>query len=128
MQKTERHLSRRERQIMDVVYAKGQASVAEVLEGLPDPPSYSSIRALMRILEHKGLLKHKELGIKYIYSPTRPRRQAARAAVRNLIRTFFDGSTEKAVAALLDASDSKLTDDELHRLRELFNRAGKAKR
>ncbi len=123
--KTDTHLSRRERQIMDVVYARNQASVNDVLGDLPDPPSYSSVRALMRILEDKGQLRHKQAGLKYIYLPTKPRRQAAKAAVRNLLRTFFDDSTEKAVAALLDVQDTKLTDNELAGLRKLIDKAGK---
>ena len=112
---------------MDVVYAHGQASVADVLADIADPPSYSSVRALMRILEEKGHLRHRKDGVKYIYLPTRPRRAAGRSAMRNLLRTFFDGSTEKAVAALLDVSDNKLTDQQLNRLRGIIEQASKSK-
>ena len=112
---------------MDVVYARGQASVADVLADIPDPPSYSSVRALMRILEEKGHLRHRKEGVKYIYLPTRPRRAAARSAMRNLLRTFFDGSTEKAVAALLDVSDNNLTDQQLDRLRAMIELASRTK-
>ena len=123
--KTQRHLSRRERQIMDVVYTRCQATVGQVLEDLPDPPSYSSIRALMRILEDKGHLKHKKQGVKYIYQPTRSRRLAARSAMRNVLATYFDSSAEKAVAALLDVSDTRLTAGELNRLKRVFDEGGK---
>ena len=112
---------------MDVVYARGQASVADVLADIPDPPSYSSVRALMRILEEKGHLRHRKEGVKYIYLPTRPRRAAARSALRNLLRTFFDGSTEKAVAALLDVSDNNFTDQQLDRLRAMIEQASRTK-
>ena len=121
--KTDTHLSRRERQIMDVVYARGEASVREVLDGMLDPPSYSSVRALVRILEEKGQLRHRSEGIKYVYTPTRSRQAAAKSAVRQILSTFFDGSPSNAVAALLDASASKLSDDELLRLRKLINQA-----
>src|SRR5262245_62376574 len=102
------HLSRRERQIMDVLYRKGSATAAEVLENLPDPPSYSAVRALLRILEQKGHIKHEEREGKYVFSPTVHRDKAKRSAVRHLLQTFFDGSSEQAVAALLDASSSAL--------------------
>jgi len=85
------------------------------------------VRALMRILEDKGQLKHKSEGVKYIYMPTRPRSKAARSALRNMLRTFFDDSPEKAVAALLDVSDTTLTDAELSRLRGLIDRAGQSR-
>ena len=112
---------------MDVVYARGQASVADVLGDIADPPSYSSVRTLMCILEEKGHLRHRKEGVKYIYLTTRPRRVAARSAMRNLLRTFFDGSTEKAVASLLDVSDNDLTDQELDRLRAMIEKAGRIK-
>jgi predicted transcriptional regulator len=120
---TEVVLSRRERQIMDVVYRRGRASVSEVLADLPDPPSYSAVRALMRILEEKGHLKHEAVGAKYVYGPVHPRRKAARSAIRRLLRTFFDGSAEKAMVALMGASESQLSSQELDRLAELIRKA-----
>ena len=118
-------LSRRERQIMDVIYARGEASVAEVRDGIADPPSYSAVRALLRILEEKGHLKHRSVGNRYIYAPTRSRRTASRSAVRRLLQTFFDGSTAQAVAALLEVAPGGLSDVEVERLRRLIERARK---
>lgn len=109
-------LSRRERQIMDLLYAKGRASVATVMEGIPDPPSYSAVRALLRVLEEKGHIVHEEQGRAYIYRPIIPRDQARRSALTHLVRTFFAGSAEQAVAAMLDISGSKLSDEQLDRL------------
>jgi predicted transcriptional regulator len=119
------NLSRRERQIMDIVYRQGQATAAEVLEALPDPPSYSAVRAMLRILEEKGHLKHEQQGPRYVFLPTLPREKARRSALKQLVQTFFDGSTEQAVAALLDLSGSKLSGDELDRLSELIDQARK---
>ena len=118
-------LSRRERQIMDAVYRRGQATAAEVLEGLPDPPSYSAVRAMLRVLEEKGHLRHEQRGPRYVFLPTVPREQARRSALRQLVQTFFDGSTEQTVAALLDLSDRKLSDAELDRLSHLIDQARK---
>src|SRR5262245_40568638 len=120
---THLHLSRRERQIMDVLYRKGSATAAEVLDIMPQAPSYSAVRALLRIPEQKGHVKHEEREGKYIFMPTVPRDQAKRSAIRHLVQTFFDGSPQEAVAALLDASSSKLSDSELDRLQELINKA-----
>src|SRR5690349_12580974 len=92
-------LSRRERQIMDVIYRRGQATVAEVLEELPDPPSYSAVRALVRVLEEKGHLRHEERGPRYVFIPTVPREAARRSALKQLVQTFFEGSTEQAMTA-----------------------------
>lgn len=117
-------LSRRERQIMDIVYRLGAATVAEVQAELPDPPSYSAVRALLRILEEKGHLQHDEVGPRYVYSATTPRDVARTSALRRLLTTFFDNSTEKAVAALLDLSGSEMSDEELERL---VDRIGKAR-
>ena len=119
------HLSRRERQIMDIIYRRGHASVSEVLGDMEDPPSYSAVRALMRILEEKGHLKHRKEGNKYIYLPTRSRREASNSATRRLLETFFDGSTAKAVAALLEVSDLQPGDKELDRLAEMIEKARK---
>ena len=109
-------LSRRERQIMDVIYRLGQATAAEVLDNLPDAPSYSAVRALLRVLEDKGHVKHAEDGPRYVYVPTVPREKARQSALRQLVNTFFDGSAEQAVAALLDLSSERLSPDELDRL------------
>jgi predicted transcriptional regulator len=118
-------LSRRERQIMDVLYREGKATAAEVLERLPDPPSYSAVRAMLRVLEEKGHVKHDQDGPRYVYLPTIPREKARRSALRHLVRTFFDGSTEATVAALLDLSDSKISTAELQRLSKLIEQAKK---
>ena len=122
---TERGLSRRERQIMDVIYRRGQATAAEVLEDLPDPPSYSAVRAMLRVLEEKGHLRHEQQGPRYVFLPTVPRDQARRSALQQLVHTFFGGSTEQAMAALLDQSDRSLSDAELARLARLIAQARK---
>ncbi|MGC8638756.1 MAG: BlaI/MecI/CopY family transcriptional regulator [Isosphaeraceae bacterium] len=116
-------LSRRERQIMDVIYRKGRATAAEVMAELPDPPGYSAVRALLRILEEKGHLRHEAQGPRYVFLPTVARAKARQSALRQLLRTFFDGSTEQAVAALIDLSASKLSDEELDRLATLIDQA-----
>jgi BlaI family transcriptional regulator, penicillinase repressor len=116
-------LSRRERQIMDVVYRLGKATVTDVLERLPDPPSYSAVRALMRILEEKGHLKHEQDGPRYVYIPTVPRDAAQGAALSHLVRTFFGGSTEAAVAALLELPEHGMSQGELSRLSRLIDDA-----
>lgn len=118
-------LSRRERQIMDVIYRLGRATAAEVHDALPDRPSYSTIRALLRVLETKGHLRHVEDGPRYVYSPTVPRERARESALRQVVTTFFDGSTEAAVAALLDISAARLSDTELNRLAGLIAQAKK---
>lgn len=122
---TQTHLTRRERQIMDVIYARGRATVAEVLDGIADPPSYSSVRALLRLLEEKGQLRHEEAGPRYVYIPTVPREKARRSALRNVLRTFFDGSTEDAVAALLDLPDTRRNTAGLERIARLVEDARK---
>jgi BlaI family transcriptional regulator, penicillinase repressor len=116
-------LSRRERQIMDFLYARGRGSAAEVLEGIPDAPSYSAVRALLRVLEEKGHVVHEEEGRAYVYKPRVPREQARRSALTHLVRTFFGGSTEQAMAALLDLNGAKLDDDALDRLAERVEQA-----
>ena len=118
--KSQNGLSRRERQIMDIIYQSGSATAAEVMENLPDPPSYSAVRALLKVLELKGHLKHRQDGPRYIYSPKLSREKAKRSALRHLIQTFFDGSAEQAVATLLDVSKSDLSDDDLDRLKKLI--------
>ena len=118
-------LSRRERQIMDILYRRGRASVAEVLKDLPDPPSYSAVRAMLRVLEEKGHIRHEEQALRYVFTPTVPREKAKRAALRRLLDTFFDGSAERAVAALLDGSAAQLSPEELDRLAQLIEKARK---
>jgi len=116
-------LSRRERQIMDVVYARGGATAIEVLGNLPDPPSKTAVRTLLRILEEKGHLRHVERGREYVYQPTRKRLRAGRSAFQRVLATFFDGSLEKAVAAHLGDSAANLSAEELQRLSELIEQA-----
>jgi len=122
---TNNPLSRREREIMDVIYRAGRASAAEVLDQLTDPPSYSAVRALLRVLEDKGHLRHEEDGPRYVFLPTVPRERARQSALRQILHTFFDGSTEQAVAALLDLSSTKLSEAELDRLSRLIADARK---
>ena len=117
------NLSTRERQIMDILYRFGQASAAEVQANMPDPPSYSAVRATLRILEDKGHVQHQQDGPRYLFRPAVARDKAKRSAVKHLIRTFFDGSTEQAVATLLDDSSSKMSGDELDRLAKLIEKA-----
>lgn len=119
------HLSRRERQIMDAVYRLGRATAAEVMENMPAPPGYSAVRAMLRLLEEKGYLKHEQDGPRYVYTPTLSRDKARQSALKQLVQTFFDDSTEATVAALLDMSRSKLSDEELERLSNLIERARK---
>lgn len=123
-----RDLTRRERQIMDIVYRLGRATAAEVQDNLPDPPSYSAVRALLRVLEDKGHLRHEEEGPRYVYWPTLPRKKARKSAMKRLVRTFFDDSAEEAVAALLSMSASELSDEDLARLEELIGEARRAER
>ena len=113
-------LSRRERQIMDLLFQRGEATVAEVMDGIPDPPSYSAVRAMLRILEEKGQVRHREDGPRYVYQPVVARETARKSAVKHLLRTFFDGSVEDAMAALLDGAERKLSRDEIDRLSHLI--------
>lgn len=110
---------------MDIVYAQGEATAAGVHAELPDPPSYSAVRALLAILVEKGHLKHRSEQGRYIYSPTRRRAQVGRSALRRVLDTFFEGSLEKAVAALLQGSDANLSEEELQRLGQLIQQARK---
>jgi BlaI family transcriptional regulator, penicillinase repressor len=116
-------LSRRERQILDVLYERERASVAEVLAALPDPPSYSAVRALLTILEKKGHVSHVEEGKRYLYSPAQPRQSAARAALKQLVQTFFAGNAGQAVATLLTDEELTLTEQELDHLARLIEEA-----
>lgn len=117
------HLSRRERQIMDVVWQRGKATASDVVAQISDPPSRTSIRTLMRILEEKGHLSHRLEGREFVYRPARPRRQAARGALRRVLRTFFGGSFGEALAAHLADPNSTLSDADLKRLDELIRQA-----
>src|SRR5215470_8616724 len=114
--------SRRERQIMDILYKLERATVAEVLSKLSGKPNYSTVRAQLRVLEGKGHVRHEEHGLRYVYVPTVPREIARRSALRHLVETFFEGSTEKAVTALLGGEVSKISSDELDRLAALIAR------
>lgn len=116
-------LSRRERQIMDIIYSRGRATATEVMESLADAPSYSAVRALLRVLEEKGHLRHKQDGQRYVYHPTVARERAKRSALRRVLQTFFDNSAEEAVAALLDISQKQLSDEELKRMEDLIKQA-----
>src|SRR5271165_2755801 len=118
-------LSRRERQIMDILYRRGKSSASEVREAMPDAPSYSAVRALLRVLEEKGHVKHQAEGLKYVYVPTVTRDKAKRSAVKHLMETFFNGSPEQIVAALLDVSSTRLTREELDRMAQMIERAKK---
>lgn len=116
-------LSRRERQIMSVVHRLGRATAADVLAAMPEPPSYSAVRAMLRILEDKGQLRHEQDGPRYVYSTTMPVERAGRSALRDVVTTFFAGSAEEAVATLIDMHERKLSGEELDRLADLINRA-----
>src|SRR5262249_36517202 len=116
-------LTRREREIMDIVYRLGRASAQEVLDGLADPPSYSAVRALLRLLEERGHLKHPSKGQKYVYGPAVSRGEARKKALAHLVSTFFDGSVEQALVALVDGSRSRLSKEELDRVAEVVARA-----
>src|SRR5687768_6645497 len=116
-------LSRRERQIVDILYTQGRATAAEVQSALPDPPSYSAVRAMLRILEDKGHVRHEQDGPRYVYLPTVGRDRAKKTALRHVLQTFFNGSAEQALSSLLDESDTRLSDLELDRLARLIDRA-----
>jgi len=116
----DRDLSRRERQIMDILYSRGPSSAAHVMDALPDPPSYSAVRAMLRILEEKGVVLHEKQGPRYVYSPVVSQDDARSRAMQHTLSTFFRGSVSEAVAALLDASESRLTESELKRLESLI--------
>jgi len=122
---TQAALSRRERQIMDVLYRLGRASVAEVLSELGGEPHYSTVRAQLRVLEEKGHVRHEEDGSRYVYVPTVARDVARRSALRHLVETFFDGSTEKVVTALLGGEAAQISQEELERLAELIAKSKK---
>ena len=119
------NLSRRERQIMDVLYRNGRASAADVRQEMPKAPSYSAVRALLRILEEKGCVEHDEEGPRYVYRPTAPLKTARRMAARRLLETFFNGSVPQAVVTLLDVSTKNLSEEELEKLQSRIEKAKK---
>src|SRR4029453_5638227 len=121
-------LSKRERQIMDVLYRLGRATAAEIREGLNGDPNDSTVRTQLRVLEEKGHVRHEEHGLRYIYLPTVPRHAARRSALKHLIETFFDGSPASVVTALLGAEAARLSEDDLDRIARLIESARKAHR
>ncbi|HKE27863.1 MAG TPA: BlaI/MecI/CopY family transcriptional regulator [Bryobacteraceae bacterium] len=120
-----RNLSRRERQIMDILYQRGRASASEIHQALPDAPTYSAVRAKLRVLEEKGHVRHEEESLRYVYLPTMARDTARRSALRHLVSTFFEGSAEEAIAALLDLSSADLTAADLDRIQSIVDQARK---
>jgi predicted transcriptional regulator len=122
------HLSRRERQIMDILYRAGRGTVADVRSGLPDPPSYSAVRAMLRILEEKGHVRHEHDAARYMFIPTIKRDAAKRSALRHAINTFFEGSASQVMAALVEMSGRGLDQDELARLRQVIDEAKKRRK
>ena len=117
------HGSRRERQVLDILYQRGRATVAEVRAGLDDPPSYSAVRALLRVLEEKGQVRHEAEDLRYVYTPLIPRKRAQKSALAHLVQTFFEGSAASAAAALLDAASGRISDEDLDRLERLIEKA-----
>ena len=118
-------LTRRERQIMDILYKRGRATANEVLEDLPGNSHYSTVRTQLRVLEEKGHVTHEEAGVRYVYMPALPRRATRKSALRHLVDTFFDGSAEQVVAAVLGGEGARLSDEELDRIAELVDKAKK---
>lgn len=125
MKPKEPGLARRERQIMDILYRRGRATANEVMDDLSGNPSYSTVRTQLRVMEEKGHVRHEEEGLRYVYSPAVPRHAARKSALRHLVETFFDGSAEKTVAALLGAEGARMSDEELDRIAELIDKARK---
>jgi predicted transcriptional regulator len=121
-----RDLSRRERQILDILYQRGQATAADVQAALPEPPSYSAVRALLRILEEKGHVRHEQDGPRYVYLPTVAHDNAQRSALRHILQTFFNGSAEQAISALLGDASGKMSSAELDRLASMIDTARKS--
>jgi predicted transcriptional regulator len=124
MADTRQELSRREREVMDVLYRRGEATVADVMDALADPPTYSAVRSILRVLTEKGHIVHRADGPRYVYAPAVARERARRAAMDHLVNTFFDGSAEDALAALLSRSDLDLSDTQVRRLAREIRRAG----
>ena len=123
--KMQQDLGRRERQIMDVIFQLGEASVSEVLARVPDPPSYSAVRTMIRYLEAKGHLRHRRVGVKYVYRPIKDKETVSRSALVHLIKTFFGGSAPDTVAAILDISSEKLSDGDFDHIEQLIAQARK---
>jgi BlaI family transcriptional regulator, penicillinase repressor len=121
----EQQLSRRERQIMDVLHTRQSATVADIRAALPNPPGYSAVRALLRILEEKGHVKHREDGARYVYLPRESQAAASRSALKRVVSTFFQGSVTQTVAALLETGDIRLADSELNKLQQIIKQAKK---
>ena len=121
------HLSRRERQIMDALYQAGRSTAADIQAAIPDPPSYSAVRTMLRILEEKGHVRHELDGTRYVYIPTVARDKAKRSALRHVVNTFFDGSAAQVMAALFELSPKDLDDEELARIRRMIDAARKDK-
>jgi predicted transcriptional regulator len=121
----DKHLTKRERQIMDIVYERRQASALDIQAALPNPPSYSAVRTLLRILETKGHLTHEKQGAHFVYFPTQPRQQAAHSALAQVVKTFFDSNIERVVTTLLTTADTRLSKEELGRLSQLIEQAKK---
>ena len=118
-------LTRRERQIMDILYRRGRATAVDVMNDLPENPHYSTVRTQLRVLEEKGHVSHEAHGLRYVYVPAVPRRAARKSALRHLVDTFFDGSAEQVVAAVLGGEGSRLSEEELDRIAELVAKARK---
>jgi predicted transcriptional regulator len=118
------HFSRREREIMDIIYQRGRATAADIMEELHNPPSYSAVRTLLRVLEEKGHLRHEQSGQRYVFKPVVNRERAKRSALQKMLKVFFDNSTEAVVAALLDMPGARLTDEERARLSKLIEQSG----
>jgi predicted transcriptional regulator len=116
-----RSLSRREREIMDILYAKGEASVSETLDAMESPPGYSAVRAMLRLLDEKGVIRHKQVGKKYVFIPVVKKETARHSALRNLLATFFDNSVEQTITSLLEVEQGQLTDEDLDRLANLID-------
>lgn len=123
--KNPQDLGRRERQILDVIFRLGEASVGDVLEQLSDPPAYDSVRTMIRLLETKGFVRHRRVGTKYVYRPTDSHESASRSALSHLMKTFFQGSASETVAAIFNVSSNNLTEAELKRLEQLIEQARK---
>jgi BlaI family transcriptional regulator, penicillinase repressor len=121
-------LSRRERQIMDIVYRLGRATVGEVMAELSGEPAYSTVRAQLRVLEDKGQLRHEEHGLRYVYIPAIPRHTIRQSALKHLVDTFFEGSAEKVIAALLGRDSSRISEEELDRMAQLIEKAKKERK
>lgn len=122
------HLSRRERQIMEILYRLGKATAADVMKELAGEPHYSTVRAQLRVLEDKGQVTHVEDGVRYVYSPAAPRAAARKSALKHMVQTFFDGSVEQVVSALLGGEASRLTEEELQRIDDLITQARKERK